>query len=497
MEHRGIVHTMFCENNGPLVSKINGDNGRFNGDWRVFAHEFGHQLDLTHEGFWSVPYCALYPSLMSYTYSYSLGDDGDKIQYSDGSLASFPINELHLSKRLPFPIEKVKFLSGGPYHFRIKPSDDGKSTFVDWNWNGIFDEEDVSASINYSHGADMGPGHNVAKAQTAPVLVNTGSKILLFYGQATPRGQRLIARSWLGTNRDTEADHWSDEAVLDESGVAGDPTATCLNGIVWVAYASPQGVELRKVSVDSSGKPIAGEAMAIPKTKGAQPTLAAVGGRLVLLLWRTRDVPVAVRMLDAGGVPTPEVTLDIDSAAPVAAAAGATVTEGASLWVVHILAADPHRGKTEAVRYILGADRRLQSVEKRLIGGDYNPHRSALLWQDEPGLQPTGRLYHFSGCATPPDQPLSAQYFAMNVPYPDIDGGWLVRRYFQPDFTSASAPGVCFYDKNIVYAVRRGDDTVCVYFYGNGATAARMGDFDDIGHIRDYGISHSLHEVPK
>ena len=98
---------------------------------------------------------------------------------------------------------------------------------------------------------------------------------------------------------------------------------------------------------------------------------------------------------------------------------------------------------------------------------------------------------------TRPDKPLSEQYIAMNVPYPEIGCGWLVRRFFQPDFTSASAPGACLYNGNIVYAVRRHDDTLWVYFYGNGATSTPMGDFDDIGHVRDVGLSHSLREVPK
>jgi hypothetical protein len=78
-----------------------------------------------------------------------------------------------------------------------------------------------------------------------------------------------------------------------------------------------------------------------------------------------------------------------------------------------------------------------------------------------------------------------------------VGGGWLLKRFFQPDFTSASAPGACFHDGDVVYAVRRGDDTLWIYFYGKGDTPTPMGDFDDIGHVRDYGLSRSLREVPR
>ena len=51
----------------------------------------------------------------------------------------------------------------------------GTSTLVDWNWNGIFGEEDVIADINYSHFTEIGPQRfNVGQAATAPVLVAHG-----------------------------------------------------------------------------------------------------------------------------------------------------------------------------------------------------------------------------------------------------------------------------------------------------------------------------------
>jgi hypothetical protein len=123
-----------------------------------------------------------------------------------------------------------------------------------------------------------------------------------------------------------------------------------------------------------------------------------------------------------------------------------------------------------------------------------------LLWRMEKGLLPQGRIYLFGGGQTSSAQPSSPQYVAMNIPYPD-GHGWLVRRYGEPDFQSVSAPGACFFNGNLIYALRRHDpdvnanDTVGLSFYGDGATSALMGDFDDVALIRDYGLSRSLREV--
>src|SRR5207247_419587 len=113
--------------------------------------EFGHQLGLDHTGHQNPAWCPVYPSLMNYAYSYQLNGKPDEIGYSDGRLASVVLNERGLSEILPLPMEKVAFLSGPPYRYRLKPSDDGKSTLVDWNWNGVFGEKSVSADINYGY----------------------------------------------------------------------------------------------------------------------------------------------------------------------------------------------------------------------------------------------------------------------------------------------------------------------------------------------------------
>ena len=504
-EHRGIVHAMFAENGGPLVSAINGDRGHFNGHWQEFLHEFGHQLDLTHAGFYSSPSynsdtgCALYPSLMSYSYSYSVNGSGENVGYSDGARASFVLNEQHLSERLPFPIATVHFLAEAPYHFKIKPSDDGKSTLVDWNWNGIFGEEDVSADVNYTHGTDPGPLPSVGQTAAAPAVVLHGDRPLLVYGQ---KDGTLAARLWTVAGQNGSASRWSDEISDRNAGVTDDPTAAYLNGTTYVAYPTGQGVVLRAITLDDPAHPRLREPNLLPGTGGARPTIVAVENRLALLLWHGKDVPVGIVYvkvspagLSVGGLRP----LHLRSEAPLGAVTGASVSDGTDLWVARIQSDGPesggHGGQTELVRFRVEDEGNPTLISRKWVAGVYARRRITLLWKQEPGFSPDGRIY-LIGSGVNPNGDLKEQYITMSVPYQDM-GGWLIRRYEQPSFRSPSATGACFYQNNIVYAIRYGNDELHVSFNGNGCTPWPWGDFDDIGHIRDYGMSHSIREIPR
>lgn len=502
-EHRGIAHMMFAENGGALFAAIDGDRGYFNGHWQEFLHEFGHQLGLVHHGFRDSQTAGfyfdvgsvMYGSLMSYSFSYGTNNDGEQTFYSLGDRASFVIDERKVSERLPFPLDVTRHVGAGPYYFRIKPTEDGKSTLVDWNWNGILGEEAVSADLNYSHGVDTGNFYRVTKAKRAPILVAHGdgeeARPLLVYADGA-----LGVRSWIGKDRDSEGNKWSEEAVDTAAGVTGDPSAAYLgNGVTWIAYPTAKGTVLRKATVEG-GRPRLGEATLLPRTQGAQPTIAGLGDRLALFLWRSKTIPVEMSVLRPSatgltmGVERP---LDIKSDVPVGATAGPVSPAGASVWVGRI---QPDGldlgGKTEVIRYAVGPDANAKPEYRAWVDGTYARYRMTLMWRAEPGLLPEGRLYLLSGGADPGNSASKQQWITMNVPYPEMNGGWLVRRYRQATFTSAVAPGACFFQDNIVYAVRYDNDDLNVAFYGSGANTSPLGDFDDVGHIRDFGLSRSI-----
>ena len=501
---RGIVHSAFAENNGPNVSKINGDNCHFNGGWKEFIHEFGHQLDLDHTGHWPSPTpagCALYPSVMSYSYSYMGGPHvGNTIGYSDGKFG-MKIDDRHLNKHLTVPIDQLYFLKGDPYNFRLKADPDGKGTSVDWNWDGLFDETDVAGDIHFVHGSDLGSQNEIGKTPFAPALVAHGdanqAKLLLFYGQFSSGKSRVVMRTWLGADRETEATKWSPEIPIDDDDVTGDPSATYLgNGETWLAYPTSRGTVLRMVTVDSRGLPAASAPVVIPNSFDTEPTLTTFRGHLALFLWHGPRKPLGLIMLktnkaDIVGTPA-ETQLEFGSKFPVGAVEGFS-PDLSCLWIDRMEeTAKDHVNSSEVVRLVPNSSGQFSVAERRWIDGHYAQHRPTLLWRKEPGLLPEGRLYHFFG-GTGNDQ-----YIAMNTPYPDFGGGWMVRRYLLPDFKSDSAVGACFFQGDIAYAIRRHDESKSasrsleVAFYASGAVPYLMGDFDDIGHIRDFGLEHSI-----
>lgn len=503
IDHRGIVHTMFAEANGPLVAQINGDKGHFNGHWSEFVHEFGHELDLSHDGFYgswsgwtSDTGSAIYPSLMSYTYSYGLDNSGDKIGYSDGARASLVLNPRHLSEKLPFNFETARFLGAEPYHYRVSPTADGKGTLIDWNWNGILGEDDVVANVKYTHGTDCGTQYTLGKTDIAPVLVAHGGgqrpRPLIVYA----RGASLAARVWLGMNRDKEGGQWSDEENDHAAAPTGDPAAVYLaDGVSWVAYPTTKGVVLRPVTVDGAGHPRFGKSTVLNGTVGVQPSLAAFGDRLVLVSWRSKLLPVSITILrpkDDGLMMGGERPLDLKSDVPVGATAGKLGDDFSSLWIGRIAPdGTPNGGQTEVVRLLVGPSGGTQIAYRSWVAGTYARHRMTLLWRDEAGKLPEGRIYLITGGVN------NDQYITMNTPYADYYGGWIYHRYRQPGFTSLSSTAGCFFDGDIVYGIRQTDNNLNVAFYGTGATPWATGDFDDIGHIRDYGLSHSIRTLSK
>ena len=155
-----------------------------------------------------------------------------------------------------------------------------------------------------------------------------------------------------------------------------------------------------------------------------------------------------------------------------------------------------HLNVSQVVR-LVPSDGGFEVVERSWLEGRYASHRPTLLWRKEPGLLPNGRLYHLCGGTS------NDQFVAINTPYPDVGGGWFVRRYLGPDFKSDSAVGACFFKGDIAYAIRRQEDSpgasksLEVAFYASGAVPYLMGDFDDVGHIRDFGLEHSIPLVSK
>jgi len=530
--HRGITHWMGVYNAGGGQSGQMDDRGSCGSHalYATFLHEFGHQLGLDHTGFWGPSGCPIYPSLMNYAYSYQLNGDPNAIGYSDGRLAGLKFDERRLSERLPLPMEKVAFLAGPPYHFRLKPSEDGKSTLIDWNWNGVFGEENIAADINYGYSTTGGLRHTIGKTYIAPVLTTFGSgrqtHLLLLGGHLSPGAPlpeasaaapkpslapdqpgSLYVRLWQGERPDADGPKWGPERDLESGGVLGDASAATLAGTAWVAYPTAAGVTLRSITPDAKGTPQIGAAETIPDTQGLQPTLAAFAGRLALLLWQNETTPVRLRFLIPEGEKLrvgPEQALGFTSKAPVGAVEGGIEEGKPSLWIGLSQDQDEKRPRRWQIRrFTLEREGALRQASQEWVGGEAGSQRGAnrplLLWEPNRAFGPQGQLYVLSNGMFGKESPWACHYISMRVADKTIGGGWLERRYYDEWTQSRSAPAACFFRGEMIFAARwfgnvhgTENDNLFVAFHGRGIESEPMGDFDDIGFIHTIGLSHSI-----
>jgi len=213
--------------------------------------------------------------------------------------------------------------------------------------------------------------------------------------------------------------------------------------------------------------------------------------------------PVAYRFLTVRGeqlTPETEHSLEFTSSGPV----GAASESDSALWIG--LTQDFPGGfgsHWQVRRFALTADGGLQQTEMEWVGGDRGGMRGTgrvvLLHEDNAALGPHGQLYVL-GCGLYTERsPWECHYVATRIADKSIHGGWLTRRYYDEWTQSRSAPAACFFGGDMVFASRwfgnstsYGNDDLFVAFFGKGIEAEPMGDFDDIGFIRDIGLSHCI-----
>jgi hypothetical protein len=517
--HRGITHWMVVSRGGGGQSGEMTDRGGC-GDsalWAVFTHEFGHQLGLGHNGFWDADGCPIYPSLMNYPYSYQLNGKYENVGYSHGDLAGLTLDERHLPKYLPYPPAKVAFIAQAPYHFHIKPAPDGKGTLVDWNWDGDYTEKTVAADINYGYSTTAGLRYTIGKTYGTPCPVTVNNRLFVFSGDLPDKAPippadetakqpslsiqqpgRLRYREWLGKDPDISGGSWGNPTDLD-TGVTGDPSSATLGDSVYVAYPTSAGVKLLGLKPSPKGlRPFV--LLPVADTAGAAITVAAVGGRLALFLWRSADKPVGLRVYTPSFGFAKEMPLPFASFSPVGACAGEVSSAGSDVWV----GSGQAQGKDQTGRWQLHRLRvdsagAVSEVSHEFIGGDKGHERGwsrfAVLWEPNKAF-PGGQVYMLA-CGTWSDKsPWSCHYITMRIADKTVNGGWLTRRYYDEWTTSRSGPGVCFFRGDIFFAARwmggDGNDNLFVGFHGRGIESKPMGDFDDISFIRDIGMSHSI-----
>ncbi|MDR3689172.1 MAG: hypothetical protein P4L46_07315 [Fimbriimonas sp.] len=508
---KGVVHWMQIGRGGGGQADELGDGGGCGGGgmalYATFIHEFGHQLGLSHNGFYNADGCPSYPSLMNYPYSYTLNGDIKNIDYSDGRLANFVLKETDLDEVIPLPYEKVKFLENAPYRFHLKKN--GETTLIDWNWNGVFGEHHVKADVNYAYSTSAGRRDDIDRTQTAPWLFTHKGKAYILFGRDTAPVDKS-ADPTLGPTKTgalylrrlDKPFKWEPAHTVDYWGAFGDPVAASFGGKIVVAYQCKQGIVVRDVD-DSAGGFDVSKPDVVEPDNSLVPTIGEFDHRLWLFLWDPATQKVQVRAI-RGGKTVPQV-LGERSTIPVGPCedtihhqlilgmAQDQPGKRTTHWQIRRFSLKGGTFVGVSVDWIQGVD-----------GDARGRSRPVVLFDSDRRFGPEGKVYFYSLGDHGKENPWACGYVAETIADKKstgghVQGGWIVKRFYDEWTQSRSAIAAAFFGGDILYAYRwvdggqgDSDNHLHVGYRGTGIENTPMGDFDDLGYMKTFGIQHCI-----
>jgi hypothetical protein len=496
---RGLMHWMQVTPHGGGQSGETADMGGCGNGWAVFAHEFGHQLSLSHTGDSAPGWCPLYTSLMNYAYSYSFDGDGNKPHLSNGEFRAAILDERHLKEKLDFPIDKLKFLANHPFRFTLKDNGDG-TTLIDWNQNGVFDTGEVEADINYGGSTHAGERKTIGLVGSAASLACINGKCLM---AASDHKQTTVnIRCYRG------GDNWTPDAPVANSASRFDPVLVgsaggdTEDGAVFDRRF--EGWNIARVTLSPSSPsgeeapPTIGPLVALPDLPAADLSAIRIAGRYLIITRHDTDA-LEYRWLTFGEKPilSEPKPFTLQSMVPV----GITQGEDGKLTVVSSIR-HPQKGPfcMQVTTLAINGDDIAESPPEWTHGHGHNhcTSRPVPVWHKSgTDAQPQLVIFHTgwtdaNGCWT--------AWRTTRIGNKALDDGWLTSQLYDEWTRSRVAVGFADGPQGTVYTFRwdPGDhrdwkvNTLFVAYNGYGIDDQPMRDFDDAAKISKWGIRQSI-----
>jgi hypothetical protein len=481
LRERGFLHWMQVTRWGGGQSQQTGDMGGSGLGFAVFAHEFGHQLSLSHEGD-SVPaWCPLYTSLMNYAYSYAFDGDAQRVHFSRGEFAGVELREAALVERLPFAHARVAFLAKPPFRFTLQA--DGESTRIDWNHDGKFSDEPVSADINYGSATTCGVRRDWdLQIGSAPALAYVDGRAWL--ATIDQNQETISVREYLGEER------WGAPRALPTSATNDDFLLVGWRGQGWVLLRRVTGWMASAFDANEVKEPA--ELAEFPSVDLS----ACVVGERLLLVARGSDNALTPHWIDEPTrlQPLAGPALALDSGTPVG------------------LGVDPRDGRVviaTSAPHPSGISLGLRVSWARVEGDALIIEASEWVRGEQLGTSSGSRpVIAFDGAGQlnvfhtelPQHDGSMTSWRTRRVENRALDGGWLTCQLYdmwtrtrRPVAFAAGPQGALFafrWDAATAHGMRPNE--LLVAHNGFGIEAEPMRDFDDGAKMALHGLVHSI-----
>lgn len=479
--NRGLSHWMQVTPWGGGQAMQTGDMGGCGPGWQVFAHEFGHQLSLSHEGDSPCSWCPLYPSMMNYAFSYSLGGDGNAVNFSTGAFRDTILDESHLIEHLPYPIEKLRYLASGPFCFPLQ--DDGHGgTLIDWNQNGNFDTEPVTADINYGGSTNGGIRRDGDLIGAAPALTYVGDTCYL--AQLTQNQAALQLKTYLGNEQ------WSEARTVPNSATDFDPVLVGTPDAGYLFFRQYPGWFVARFTKDTIDP-----AKHIPDLPRTDLSAGLIAGRIALIS-RSDDDHLELRWFDFKDAPTLTAPqrLELSSKVPVGFAENPLDHR-----IAFATAMPNSNGEPFAFRmtWFTPSGEKLIQNETRWVQGEKS--NTGCTTRPTVSYSPDGQLYIFHTGGQQPDGQMIA-WRTRQIGNTALGEGWLVSMMYDVWTRTRRAVSFANGPQGAIYAFRwdSGDyndwkiNRLLIGHNGLGIDPQPMRDFNDSEKMSQYGLIYSI-----